>query len=344
MSHQDNPVQSIHEDHEIVIERCPHDRQNPYLMVSRAMIQDSSISPHARGVLAYLLSLPPHWQIYHTQLCDALGIGKDALNGGFHELMKAGYMDRTRERVKGKYQPYRYVIREFKVDRSATEKGQKPAHNACEPKRVHRSGSTAAGNPHLIKKEEEKKEEEKKENATQYRAGVSTEEASATLRCASFLPCGREEKEKESPKREKDQERPLKAQGAEKEGGGLSSPSEAKDTASESISVGPVDVRGNPIDIDALKSDIYYQLCGSYDGGTIAAAIERVRATRSAIGDVFKLTKTICDAILAETRAAPRPKKSSNGPVQPPSHVLATAYAPTVNWGEYHKSKEEQKL
>lgn len=95
-------------------ERCEHDRENPYVMISREMAQDKSISPKAKGVLLYLLSLPKDWKIYHSQLQDGLGVGEDYINSAMDELIANGYAERTRERVKGIFQPYKYKIREFK--------------------------------------------------------------------------------------------------------------------------------------------------------------------------------------------------------------------------------------
>ena len=101
-------------DQESYFELCPHDKQNPYVMISREMAQDKSISPKAKGVLLYLLSLPRDWKIYHSQLQDGLGVGEQYINSAMDELVKVGYADRTRERVKGIFQPYKYKIREFK--------------------------------------------------------------------------------------------------------------------------------------------------------------------------------------------------------------------------------------
>ncbi len=95
--------------------RSKHDKQNPYVMISRELIHDRSISPGAKGVLAYLLSLPNDWKIIHAHLEYALNIGEHALNTIIIELLKAGYAKRTRQKVKGKYMPYHYEISENKI-------------------------------------------------------------------------------------------------------------------------------------------------------------------------------------------------------------------------------------
>jgi len=125
-------------------ERCEHDVENPYVQISRAMAQDKSISPKAKGVLLYLLSLPRNWKIYHKQLQHGLAVGEDYINSAMEELIKAGYADRKRERVKGIFQPYTYKIREFKK---------------CSPSGENRPGFSGPENPGLQKKDIEKKQE-----------------------------------------------------------------------------------------------------------------------------------------------------------------------------------------
>jgi len=141
---------------EPLFERCPHDKENPYVQVSRALIQDKSISPKAKGVLIYLLSLPRDWKVYHSQLQDGLNIGEDYLNSAMEELIEAGYADRSRERVKGVFQPYRYKFREFK---KCSPKPKTPTGDLSDsPGRENRPGSSGPENPAVQIKDSEKKE------------------------------------------------------------------------------------------------------------------------------------------------------------------------------------------
>ncbi len=122
---------------ESTFERCSHDRQHPYVMIAREMAQDKTISPKAKGVLLYLLSLPSDWKIYHSQLQDGLGVGEDYINSAMDELLAQGYADRSREKVKGKFQAYKYKIRELKK---------------CLPNRENQAGFSGPENPDLHKK------------------------------------------------------------------------------------------------------------------------------------------------------------------------------------------------
>ena len=76
------------------IQRCPHDRQNPYVMINQALIRDPSISPECAYLLIYLLSLPHDWQIrvnvLMTQMKDRMGRNK--VQKLLREAREAGYM------------------------------------------------------------------------------------------------------------------------------------------------------------------------------------------------------------------------------------------------------------
>jgi len=151
-------------------QRCPHDRQNPYVQISREMAQDKSITPASKGVLLYLLSLPPTWKIYHSQLQEGLGVGDDYIRTVMDDLIKAGYVDRTRERVNGSFGPYHYTIREFKKcspnreNRSGNDfynsQREMPSQHV-----LNQTGFAGPVNPAVLKKETEKKEKEKKHPA-----------------------------------------------------------------------------------------------------------------------------------------------------------------------------------
>jgi hypothetical protein len=146
---------------EPTFQRCAHDRKNPYAQISREMFHDKSISPKAKGVLGYLLTLPSDWQIYHSQLQDALNVGEDYINSAMDELITQGYADRTREKVKGMFQPYKYTIREFKkcLPNGKNSSGCFTNENQ-NSKNVYQTGFSGPGNPVLLNKERQNKQQQ----------------------------------------------------------------------------------------------------------------------------------------------------------------------------------------
>jgi len=87
----DNPIgpQSQSLNPETVVRILKH--ENPYLMVDRATVQDERLSWEARGLLVYLLSLPPNWDIRVRHLQKQGGAGRDAVRRILRELQEFGY-------------------------------------------------------------------------------------------------------------------------------------------------------------------------------------------------------------------------------------------------------------
>lgn len=86
------------------LERCPHDKENPYTMISRALIRDNSISFNCRMLIIYLLSNKEGWRINIKQVINYLKphMGRDSVYKILDEALKAGYM--KREDVKTPYE------------------------------------------------------------------------------------------------------------------------------------------------------------------------------------------------------------------------------------------------
>lgn len=95
----------------VTIQRGKHDKEHPYVMIAKAMLRDKTISPKAKGVLSYLLTLPSDWVTHPRQLAEALGVGKDQIYSALTELLVAGYaIRRETKREKGKFG---FVVYEF---------------------------------------------------------------------------------------------------------------------------------------------------------------------------------------------------------------------------------------
>ncbi len=130
---------------ESTFKRSLHDKQNPYVQISRSMLHDRNLSLKSKGLLCYLLSLPDNWKIYHSQLMSALNCGEYSLSSAIDELLEKGYAKRERVRLKnGIYTPYHYEISESKI---------------FLPNVFSQPGFPSPGNPDLINKDILKKEE-----------------------------------------------------------------------------------------------------------------------------------------------------------------------------------------
>ena len=74
-----------------------------YLRILNSVIQDSRLSYRARGVLAYVLSMPDNWT-HSAEKISANGIeGRDAIQSALRELRQFGYHSFDRRGADGKF-------------------------------------------------------------------------------------------------------------------------------------------------------------------------------------------------------------------------------------------------
>lgn len=74
------------------IRRAPHDRD--YVVIANATVRDDALTWGARGLLAYLLSLPDDWKIRQADLEGRAPEGKRVVVRLMAELEEAGYLRR----------------------------------------------------------------------------------------------------------------------------------------------------------------------------------------------------------------------------------------------------------
>lgn len=86
-------------------------KKTPWALILRSTLQDRLLSWKARGLLAYVLSLPDNWQIYMTELSTHSTDGVSATRAAMRELIKRGYVHSHRIRgPEGKYQGNEYLV------------------------------------------------------------------------------------------------------------------------------------------------------------------------------------------------------------------------------------------
>ena len=71
-------------------------RNVPFAMVPSEFLRDKSVSLKAKGLLSFLLSLPPDWVIYKSKLTDYFLDGKDSISSAWDELEILGYIHSVR--------------------------------------------------------------------------------------------------------------------------------------------------------------------------------------------------------------------------------------------------------
>src|SRR5690625_1264429 len=75
-------------------------KDTSYVVIDKTFLGDTSLSWKAKGILAYMLSMPDDWTFYLDELAKHSTDGKSSFRSGFNELKKSGYVRRKKHRQK----------------------------------------------------------------------------------------------------------------------------------------------------------------------------------------------------------------------------------------------------
>ena len=104
--------------------RVEKNKDNPYVMINKTMLDDNRLSWKAKGILSYLLSMPDDWQVYESEIQKHASDGIDSLSSGIKELIDKGYIKRERKRnEQGHLKGYEYVIYEVSTESGLSKVG-----------------------------------------------------------------------------------------------------------------------------------------------------------------------------------------------------------------------------
>ena len=81
-----------------------------YTTISNQLFKNKTISLKAKGLMAYLLSLPNDWNLSINGIVACSKDGRGAIRNTFTELISAGYVERIQIRDKGKFIGYDYFV------------------------------------------------------------------------------------------------------------------------------------------------------------------------------------------------------------------------------------------
>ena len=81
-----------------------------YTTISNQLFKNKTISLKAKGLMAYLLSLPNDWDLSINGIVACSKEGRGAIRNTFTELISTGYIERKQIRDKGKFVGYDYFV------------------------------------------------------------------------------------------------------------------------------------------------------------------------------------------------------------------------------------------
>jgi hypothetical protein len=88
-------------------------RQSEFALIDKYGLNDDRLTWKAKGLLAYLLSLPDDWKVYVKDLQNRSRDGRDAVVSGIQELLEFGYMSMKKvQGEKGRFAGVEYTIYE----------------------------------------------------------------------------------------------------------------------------------------------------------------------------------------------------------------------------------------
>lgn len=108
-----------------MILRVSKEKGNYAIMRKDSALADNRLSLKAKGLWAYLMTLPDDWQIYQSEIIKHCSDGEDSFRTAMYNLVEMGYVSRSQLRnEKGQLAEYEYKVYEL---------CQKPANLAKTP-------------------------------------------------------------------------------------------------------------------------------------------------------------------------------------------------------------------
>ena len=85
-------------------------KERNYTVLDNSFIKDVKLSWKAKGVMAYLLSLPEDWTIHLSEIEKHASDGKSALRSAINELKDLGYLKAEQKRENNRFAEMVYII------------------------------------------------------------------------------------------------------------------------------------------------------------------------------------------------------------------------------------------
>lgn len=128
--------------------RVSHDKDKPYVMMNRQSMQDNCLTFEAKGLWAYLISLPDNWQISVSHLSHFYkgkkkrGQGEKAVYAMLAELEEEGYLTSSVTRENGRYTGRDYTIYETRQKAEKADSEKRPPILSKPPLKTEKAEKT----------------------------------------------------------------------------------------------------------------------------------------------------------------------------------------------------------
>lgn len=89
-------------------------KRRSFIIVSKEVANDKTISMRAKGMYLYLMGLPNDWVIHMSEIEKHFQEGRRVCYGALNDLMKHGYVHKEYIREKNRLSMLKYTIYEEK--------------------------------------------------------------------------------------------------------------------------------------------------------------------------------------------------------------------------------------
>lgn len=130
-------------------------KRDGFTVISNHVLRNKNITLKAKGLYAYMWSLPDDWDYSVAGLVKTLKEGKDAINEALRELEREGYLVRTTLKKGGRFYNMDYILHETpqkvpftekpQAEKPFTEKPQQINTNITKEKKKEKTLSTKEG-------------------------------------------------------------------------------------------------------------------------------------------------------------------------------------------------------
>ncbi|MDC6268045.1 DnaD domain protein [Lysinibacillus fusiformis] len=96
-------------------------KNSNYVVMNRTALNDNRLSWKAKGIMAYMLSMPDDWVFYMDELMTHSTDGKASFRAGFNELKQCGYIERKPIREGQRIKEWETMVHEVPINSLLTD-------------------------------------------------------------------------------------------------------------------------------------------------------------------------------------------------------------------------------
>lgn len=96
-------------------------KNSNYVVMNRTALNDNRLSWKAKGIMAYMLSMPDDWVFYMEELMTHSTDGKASFRAGFNELKTCGYIERKPIREGQRIKEWETIVHEVPINSLLTD-------------------------------------------------------------------------------------------------------------------------------------------------------------------------------------------------------------------------------